>query len=57
MKSHHAYQLAEMKARGEMKIAAVTMADFEMSISKVQPSVSKAETVQFEQWSKDFGST
>ena len=50
-------QLAEMKARGEMKIAAVTMADFEMSISKVQPSVSKAETVQFEQWSKDFGST
>ena len=50
-------QLAEMKARGEMVVAPVTMTDFETSISKVQPSVSANETLQYEKWAKEFGST
>lgn len=50
-------QIAEMKERGMLASAPVTSADFDVAISKIQPSVGQNELKRYVSWFAEFGST
>jgi katanin p60 ATPase-containing subunit A1 len=50
-------QLGAMKQRGEIILGSVMEDDFMAALDKMAPSVGRASLAEFEEWSREFGST
>ena len=50
-------EIKEMKERGELDRAQITLADFVSALSKTSPSVAASDIAKYEKWEADFANT